>query len=415
MSAAVLHSKLSPSGARIWVPCTASVDYITAGRAAGTIPEDDSSTFSREGDEAHTFAARVNNGAVKITAVPEAFRPHVKVFTDECELVFAKREHASRLYVEDKIPLFYAPDESGTIDYAVAGFDIGIHIRDLKYGKGVYVDHEENYQLAIYANSIRCDIERKLKRTFFDDDSPVTMGIVQPRYSGAAPVRIWETTVGELKDFCLKVADSVLTIRTRDSRRLKFSPSEDNCRFCPARFIPCEHMARAALVAIPKISDPLSLLPTMAPVLPNAHGLTDEQLVAVKRSAPMLKQFIDNVDEVLEVRANTGLMPPGLKWVKGREGNREWADPKAAAKILHVYLDPDEYAPRKLVSPTQAKPLLPLDAAHPTLKAQFEDLVTRAPAKVVLALDEDPRPAVAPGALRDAAAATTIDKLPELE
>jgi hypothetical protein len=320
------------------------------------------------------------------------------------------------MYVEDRIPLFYAPEETGTIDFAVADFEIGIHIRDLKYGKGVYVEHIDNYQLANYANSIRCDIERKMKKHYFEDWKAVTMGIVQPRYAGAAPVRVWETTIGELKDFCLKVADSVLTIRTRDRRRLKFSPSEDNCRFCPARFIPCEHMARAALVAIPRIADPLSLLPTMAPVMPDATVLTDEQLVAVKRSAPLLKQFIDNVDEVLESRALGGLMPKGLKWVKGREGNREWADPKAAAKILHVYLDEDVYAPRKLVSPTQAKPLLPLDAAHPALKAQFEDLVTRAPAKTVLALDEDPRPAVAAGALSGTTAtAAAIDRLPDLE
>jgi hypothetical protein len=418
MSAAALHSKLAPSGAKIWVPCTASIDYVAEGRAAGKIPEDDSTTFSREGDVAHAWAARVNNGKIKITAVPPEFQPHVKVFTDECEKLFATYDKASRLFIEDKIPLFYQPEDTGTVDYAIAGFDIGIHIRDFKYGKGVYVDAEGNLQLAIYAQSIRCDIERLNKRNTFDDDLLVTLGIVQPRYMGAVPVRIWETTVGDLKDFSLKVADAVLTIRTGDRKKLKFAPSEDTCQFCPARFIPCVHKAKAAMAIVPKLNNPLDLLPRMGPLrTPDASALTDEQLVNVKRHAGLLRQFLDDAEGVLEDRAlKSGMLPKGLKWVKGREGNREWSDEDDAYDFLMRALggDEDKIAPRKLISPTVAGPLLKARPLTPHGEAHWKELVVRAPAKTVLALEEDKRPAVSHDALKTEEAAAAVGKLPVL-
>jgi hypothetical protein len=78
---------------------------------------------------------------------------------------------------------------------------------------------------------------------------------------------------------------------------------------------------------------------------------------------------------------------PGYKIVEGKS-NRAWTDEAQAAELLaSLGLDPDEFAPRSLVSIAAAEKLLP--AAK---RIALTTLTTKPPGKPTLARDDDPRP-----------------------
>src|SRR4029079_12509676 len=113
--------------------------------------------------------------------------------------------------VESKIPLFYSPDENGTVDYLYARVGLNgeieeIFIRDLKFGSGVPVDAEENTQLAIYAWSVILLLANLLGD--IPGHVPVSIGIHQPRYRDDENVKLWHTSVGELEAFCDPIGDT---------------------------------------------------------------------------------------------------------------------------------------------------------------------------------------------------------------
>ena len=62
-------------------------------------------------------------------------------------------QSAETTVVEERVPLFYRPQDGGTVDFAAISQE-RVQILDLKYGKGVIVEAEENKQLAIYAKSL---------------------------------------------------------------------------------------------------------------------------------------------------------------------------------------------------------------------------------------------------------------------
>jgi hypothetical protein len=144
------HARLAPSASERWMHCTASVEA-----CAGI--KDSGSEYATEGTQAHDYAEAVLSGKLPIEKVPEDFRPHVKFYTDHCQKLIQPGMVA---YVESKVPLFYSPEDTGTVDFAVASEDV-VRIRDLKYGAGVLVDAQDNPQLAIYAISLIRDLRER--------------------------------------------------------------------------------------------------------------------------------------------------------------------------------------------------------------------------------------------------------------
>lgn len=201
---------------------------------------------------------------------------------------------------------------------------------------------------------------------------------------------------------------------------LKFEPSEDACRWCPAKGF-CAARARelseafepegidvlADLPDLSKEDKKLPIVERIGKLLPHIGAeLEDETLVAIYAKEKAIRAFLSDIGDYLEERALAGDPAEGTKLVLGRAGNSAWTDEEAAEKLIRQELKLEERTNRKLISPTQAREKLKEVLENRTrFRNLFESLVTRSEGKKVLALASDKRPAVE----------SVIDDLPMLE
>ena len=380
------HAKLAPSASKRWMNCTASPGYIQALKDGGARIIDRDSVYSIEGTQAHEWATLALTGTPD-DQIPEEFRPHVIAYRDAC--LSASKGKGIQL-IESKVPLFYAPDETGTVDFGKAlTTGKAIHqivIRDLKYGQGVPVDAVENTQLAIYAMSFIADLEAWYGHVA--DHAVVDIGIHQPRYVGDEPLKLWELSVGELREFCGPIqatADRIFS--TEDYRELEFHASEGVCQFCPAAAI-CKKKAETAFGNI-------DLFVNMD--LPEVEKVETDEIVSIWKNRAAIVNWLNQAEEHLTRLLVGGERVEGLKLVQGREGNRKWKDEKVAEKALVKLLDDKAFAPRQLVSPSKAEELAPKEDKK-TVENLVRSLVTRSEGKPVVVDSKDKREEYVPAA-----------------
>lgn len=409
------HARLAPSASERWSQCSASV------AVCGDI-KDEGSIYANEGTVAHDHAEAVLSGKKTIDEVPEDFRTHVKFYTDHC---FKLVQPGFEKMVEAKVPLFYSPSDTGTMDFAVVSDEV-IRVRDLKYGMGVLVEAKDNPQLAIYALSLI----RDLQNTGLYDFGPATLvdiGIVQPRHHADDPIRLWAISLADLEEFCrpleyvaVQIKEGVRRINAWKEKNkgepdlnevapaLKFAPSIEACRWCPVKskcsaraewLTSCVSTADASgldsLVALPEITKDEKKADAVVRVT-KAGFVDDETLVAIFEKAKSIRQWLDDVEDYLADQALSGAPVPGTKLVMGREGNRAWANEDAADNFLRGQrLKEAERYNFKLKSPTQIEELLAEKLASSTRTANlFKQHVVRSAAKPSLALVSDKRPAI---------------------
>lgn len=385
------HARLSPSASKRWLSCTASPLYIERLIETKVIPKDDDTVYSTEGTEAHEWAGELLKGKIKPGGVPEFFRPYLKEYQSLCQSCETWAKPDSIRMVESKVPLFYSPDENGTVDYLYARVsDTGdiehIFLMDLKFGAGVPVDAEGNTQLAIYAWSMI-----QLLSDLLEDippHVPVSIGIHQPRYRDDTNHKVWEISVGELERFCARIGETARTIFEAGSiSELKFAPSAENCQFCQARGV-CKARAEHALKDIPPFED---LDKT------EAEAVDQETLVGIWSRRKAITRWLDSVEEHLTGLAHAGTPAEGTKLVQGRDSNREWKDEPAAEKTLSKYISPETMWKKTLISPAAAEKVMKADAvAKPVIETTMERLTHRAAGKAVLTTYDDKRDEIVP-------------------
>ncbi len=446
------HARLSPSDSKRWTNCTASIAFQEAN--AHRIVGDGDSDYSREGTEAHDWATKVLMGEIGESDLPVAFQEPVSSYTrhclslvpageltdlkaclDEAELGFDPPEEA--IFVEEQIPLYYQPEQTGTADF-IAIAPNRVFVRDYKHGAGVLVGTQENTQLAIYAYSVI----QHLRPTYaFSDDTVVDIAIVQPRHREAGEPTAWCITVGDLATFCAEIEYRAIQARTAAERvREKigspkrnvsnaeileaapgavFAPSEGDegaCRWCRCKAW-CASRLQANTEGLESpAGDPADMLAAM-PELYNADAkqpvedrlalvgeclgmqgriLDDDYLVSVFTKAKAIGKWLDDVEEYLEARLLAGEEIDGIKLVDGREGNRDWSNESAAETFLRGQgLKQEERFNFELKSPAAVEKLLKdkLKSSART-KKRFEELIVRSPAKKKLAISDDKRDAV---------------------
>lgn len=423
------HARLSPSGSKRWMNCTASIGYIEAN--AHRIRGDGSSSYSDEGTEAHDWAEKYLKGTISWDDIPNDFKLPLGVYFNHCRGLIVDNPTAE-VMIEYQAPLFYEPDPiekervvdkinvagtdatltflkkywerpTGTVDFALVSDDKVI-IRDLKYGQGVAVDAEDNSQLAIYAMSIIRELEEE-GLYVFAPDTIVDIGIVQPRYRGDEPVKTWVITLSELEIYCEDVERAVDDIH---SGRGVFEPGEDTCRWCPAKGFcsarldalaePFDVESFDSLALLPDLTKDEKKLPVEERVLlqtpSSAHEYTDEELVLIHSKRKQITGMLDDIEEYLADRLAAGEKIPGVKMVLGREGNRAWNDEEAADKLIKQKLKLEERMDIKLKSPTQLEKILNLSEQSTRFQKLFNSFVSRSEGKPVMALESDKRPAI---------------------
>ena len=391
-----VHALLSPSGAKKWLTCSASLacekdipntsgKAAVTGTACHTIAEVHLNAYIRgaalplerevgayvldEGKGQIKALISPMKGAVLITA---DMIEQVRKYTDYCKPIidvatYAKLEMRVNL-TEVLHPRYEGVETFGTADLVAIQElantdDHMLIIGDLKTGRH-RVEAKENKQLMLYA----LGVYRRLKRRY--NITVVRLVIFQPYAGGASE---WDISVEGLElfaKFAQKRALLALDAYFRGKKNLKasdFRPSVDGCQWC--RFSDqCAARTKTVNSALAEeLEDDFAL------------ELTPEQLVAEYEKLPLLRQHIDKVEKAMAAALHSGKKVPGYKLVEGRPGNRAWKD---AEKVAELY--GDKLTKDVLMTPTEAVKVIP--------EEELKDFITRKPGAPCVATADDKRP-----------------------
>lgn len=391
-----VHALLSPSGAKKWLSCAASL------ACEKDIPNT-SSKAAVTGTACHTIAEMHLNQYIKGTALPlerevgayvldegkgqikALISPmkgavlitadmieQVRKYTDYCKAIidiatYAKLEMRVNL-TEVLHPGYEGVETFGTADLVavqeLANTDEHmLIIGDLKTGRH-RVEAKENKQLMLYA----LGVYRRLKRRY--NITVVRLVIFQPYAGGASE---WDISVEGLElfaKFAQKRALLALDAYFRGKKNLKasdFRPSVDGCQWCRFSEQCAARTKTVNAVLAEELEDDFAL------------ELTPEQLVAEYEKLPLLRQHIDKVEKAMAAALHSGKKVPGYKLVEGRPGNRAWKD---AEKVAELY--GDKLTKEVLMSPTEAVKVIP--------EEELKDFIIRKPGAPCVAAADDKRP-----------------------
>lgn len=394
-----VHALLSPSGAKKWLACSASLACEkdipnTSGKAAvlgtamHTIAEMHLNQYIKgaalplerevgayvldEGKGQIKALISPMKGAVLITA---DMIEQVRKYTDYCKPIIDVATYAKlemRVNLTEVLHTGYEGVETfGTADI-VAVQELAntdghmLIIGDLKTGRH-RVEAKENKQLMLYA----LGVYRRLKRRY--NITTVRLVIFQPYAGGASE---WDISVEGLElfaKFAQKRALLALDAYFRGKKNLKasdFKPSVDGCQWCRFSEQCAARTKTVNSVLAEELEDDFAL------------ELTPEQLVAEYEKLPLLRQHIDKVEKAMSAALHSGKKVPGYKLVEGRPGNRAWKDADAI-EVSHG----DILKKEVLMSPTEAAKVLSADEM-----AALEPFITRKPGAPCVATADDKRP-----------------------
>lgn len=295
------HAKFSFSAAHRWMACPGSIV------ASEGIPNT-SSPQAEKGTRLHAAAADVLMGKAHDLTGEEA--EMVDEYTD---FVLNKASAPmTKLLVEQRVTL--TEEVWGTCDAIVIQPYI-MHIIDFKTGTQ-RVGAKHNAQLLGYAAAALNEFN-VLPSPVCHNVRPVDvqLHIVQPSIGW---VDSWTIPVRDVADFAKKVKESV---KDACSDSPTYSPSEEACKYCPARATcraRAEYNVQLAVVDF-ALADPATL--------------TTDDLVRILPQVPQIVAWATSIQEYATSQALKGNTPSGFKLVQSG-GSRKWRDPIEAIRAL---------------------------------------------------------------------------------
>ncbi|MDE4693218.1 DUF2800 domain-containing protein [Klebsiella pneumoniae] len=385
-----VHARLSPSSAHRWMRCPGSL-------ALESTQPDKSSAFAEEGTRAHELAEKILNGRLQGFEHQGGIDPEMHDYVLRYVDAVWTLAEGNELMVEQRVDFSHivgVENSFGTADAVViVGNELQIH--DLKYGRGVQVDAEQNEQLQLYALGALEQFN-----LLYDFDS-VRLFIHQPRLNHVSE---WALSVEELEAFGQRAqeaaANVIVMFNIAECEGVNtlplenFTPGEKQCRFCKASAI-CTareqfHMQTVA-GDFDDLTAPIGELVTSA--IARVPMLTNEQLAEIYGQADFLESWLKAIRDRVNSELNAGHPVPGFKLVTGKQGNRTWRNEVEAEELLKSFrLKQDQMYSQKVISPTQAEKLLKKES--PRRWTKVEALITRSDGKPTIAPETDPRPAL---------------------
>jgi hypothetical protein len=364
------HAALGASNAHRWLHCGGSV------KAEQGIP-DRGSSFAAEGTAAHelselVLASEDNHDPHQWIGkeLPESgwyvdkeMADYVQVYTDYCRAIAAK---ADETFLEQRVSYAdWVPNGFGTNDFgALFVEEKRIKIADLKYGKGVQVDADENPQAMLYALGTYAEY------SWVSDFDWIDIAIVQPRLDHISE---WSISVKDLLKWAEWVTQRAEIALSDDAERV---PGEKQCRFCKAKDR-CPALLKYAEDIIMADFDELE-------ELESPDRLTDNQLSNILQHKGLIESWLTSVETVVRERLEAGGDFPGFKIVEGRS-LRKWSDEEYAHTLLHKYLGDNLYK-KSMISPAQAEKLMIKENRH-----ILKDVVVKPAGRPTLVPESDKR------------------------
>lgn len=376
------HAQRSPSGSPGWLEC------------AGWTSDEKGSKYANEGSAAHELAATcLTDGSDTRAHLGEQITIDKDTFTVDDEMALAVGDYVSyirdvvkgtggELLVEQKLSIEAItgePGAKGTSD-AVILAPGELIIADLKYGRGVPVEADDNPQLQIYA--LAAIDEFSLAHDF----TTVRMVIHQPRLGAVSE---WVQTVEQLEAFRATVKKR---IQIHDANPDARNPGTKQCQWCSAKAT-CAALARKVQDEVGVDFDDLT-----KPATPTDSDALGKALAA----ADLIEAWLKAVRAETESRLLAGQQVPGFKLVQGKKGNRKWTnEQEAEAALKAMRVKHDQMYDYSVISPTSAEKLAKAEVIGPRQWPKLAALITQAEGKPSVAPETDKRPALVMSAVAD--------------
>ncbi|MBU5439892.1 DUF2800 domain-containing protein [Tissierella sp. MSJ-40] len=368
------HAILSASGAHRWLECTPSA------RLEEKIVEE-TSIYAEEGTFMHELAEL--HLSLYLERMPKSqFNKKLQemkqneFYTEEIEkaiqsyvdIVIERINEVGKdslILLEEQVNFSpWVPEGFGTSDVLIISGNT-IEVIDLKGGRGVKVEAQDNPQMRLYALGaingfgILYDIEK------------IRMTIIQPRLDN---ISIDETTAEELLEWGDMVVKPRAEMAFRGEGEYKAS---DHCRFCKVKAI-CRARAEENMKLV--------YLDFKLPPL-----LTDGEVAEVLLTIDELKKWATDVEDYAFKKAvNEGKKWTGFKLVEGRRSRIYSSEEEVAKKLLDAGYEEEKIFSKSLLNLTK----LEKELGKKEFGEVLGSLIETPPGKLQLVPESDKRPEI---------------------
>ena len=385
------HSVYGPSGSKRWMNCPASIQMENEMEKPPEVynfPAEEGTAAHELGEYCLTNEVQASDCIGKVFNEFEVDQEMANQTQKYIDYVDGQCTWDSTLGIEMRVHMMHIEETMfGTADAVIFSPD-SIEVIDLKYGRGIVVEADNNSQLMLYAIGVLAYLY-SVKDITYSPDQQVQLTIVQPRAPHKdGPIRTYTVTVSQLKDFQRLVKRAV---ELSKEEMPPFGPSENGCRWCRAAPV-CTEYAKYNLEQLQlDFADFATPKREFGQKLIDIKSMDDTQVGNILTHTKAITTWLKTLADYAVAELTRGKPVPGFKLVYGRS-IRKWSDSDKAYNILVQYGVEENrlHTTKFLTAPQMEKELRPEEWD------MISDLVIKPQGKITLAPNSDGRQAVDP-------------------